>query len=317
MEQPATNLAALRRPERVPDTRQAPAPGVLAPAPVPLKPKAMRPRDLYDAFDALAERSARKLPICPDCGPVTMAHPTKPGATLRYACKHQIAEADAAQALRERDNVRRSFWAKFGQTLPAQAHAGARMASVDDRPAKARAKRAALAYLANWEQIRAEGEGMFLVGDRGTGKSYLAAAIAGELEDQGYTTAFAVAAEIPRIFRDKVRRDTFPQMVEAADLVVLDDLGADEPFPSDIADLFTIIDLRFRAKKPLIVTSNFGADALQAHYVRCQVRWGVGAEEAEEMVGRQLSRLRECCASFAFIGADQRGEGRHAWAKDL
>lgn len=297
-----------------------PGPGIILPL-VPKRPgpvTRISPTEATSAAAQLADAiEVGTIPDCPTCGAVYHEHPFKPGQRIRVLCSHQYAEVELAEKEAERLARFHALAQKHEKTLPARAHRGARMRSVDDRPAKARAKAAALRYLDTWDARRVEGSGLMFIGDKGTGKSYLAAAIAGELEARGWFGTFVAVADLPGIYRDKLRRDAFPAMVAASDFVVLDDLGTDEPTPWDAANLEGLVDLCFRTRKPLLVTANLGADGIREHYARCLASWGVGADDADIKIGRTISRLKDCCKVFGFIGEDQRGEGRHSWADDL
>lgn len=276
-------------------------------------------RNANKLIATFAPIAAKAIPDCPECGQVWIAHPLlgAEGPRIRVICQHQAADADARDARHARENRYNALLAKYGKAFPSRVHSGVRLGDVDANPAKAEARTAARRYVETFEERKAKGDGLFFIGDSGTGKSFLASAIAAELEARHHFTTFAVASDMLAILRDKGQGELFMAMVEASDLVVLDDLGADAPSEFGMMGLFRLLDLCYRTKKPLIVTSNMGSADLEAHYSRCLQNWGVPAGEAYTNVKRNMSRLREMCRSFAFIGDDQRAEKRHDWAEDL
>jgi DNA replication protein DnaC len=258
--------------------------------------------------------ASRRLPACPVHGEYTIPHPVHgEPQRIRALCPCQSAEVEAKQKAAERDRHHFALVAKYGKAFPSRVHSDVTMAEIDDRPAKAEAKAAAERFLATWPDRRAAGDGLFFLGDKGTGKSMLAAAICNALEARRYFTAFFVVADFHKHVRDHDRSTLLFEMVAQADLVVIDDFGEDAPTEYTLTELFRLVDLCFREKTPVIVTSNLGREALESHYIRAMVRWGVPLEEAEAKVGRIISRFKEICASIAFVGDDQREEKTHPW----
>jgi DNA replication protein DnaC len=96
--------------------------------------------------------------------------------------------------------------------------------------------------------------------------------------------------------------------VLAADVLVLDDLGARKMTDWAADTLFTIVNGRYMARRPTLVTTPFeDADretALDAHAFRRQ-------EYLIERVGQRLrSRLLEMCAFVPMSAAPDREKGR-------
>jgi DNA replication protein DnaC len=295
---------------------------------VPVRPAGPTPLDLAtatsaagrliaDAVDARAKARNTRIPDCPDCEGKYIPHPTRAGELVQVLCEHEVKRDEDRVDVNKRKQRHHQRASRYGKTFPDRVHRLARLANIDNKPAKAQGKAAAFLYVDGWEQRQAEGEGLMFIGDKGTGKSYVADAIANELEARHYFTTTVNATDLPRIFRDKTRKDVFPAMVADSDLVIIHDLGVDEPTPWDAANLWDLIDLCLRARKPIIVTANVGAEDLKTHYVRCLTGWGVPADEATITVGRILDRLKDLCGAVAFIGESQRGEGRHAWLKAI
>lgn len=106
------------------------------------------------------------------------------------------------------------------------------------------------------------GQGLFIHGSTGSGKSYLLGCIANYLlEDM--SVHYIVYADFLDSLRATFNRDTEyseQQMVDEVknvDLLLLDDLGIEKPTEFSLKYLAQIVDYRYRNLKPLVVTSNF------------------------------------------------------------
>ena len=115
-------------------------------------------------------------------------------------------------------------------------------------------------YVENLPEFEREGFGLFITSKtRGSGKTYLASAIGGELINRYALTArFVSVSDLLEISRQK--RDDGGDPLEdliSCRVLILDDLGQKLTGRDWLADvLFRIIDKRYRAKRTVVVTSN-------------------------------------------------------------
>lgn len=165
----------------------------------------------------------------------------------------------------------------------------------------------AINYANNFKKMREDGKGLLLYGDVGVGKTFAAACIANALIDCGIpclvTNFTRLVNTIGGMFDGKQeyidRFNMFP-------LLVIDDLATerDSEFVSEI--VYTIIDSRYRAGLPLIVTTNLT---------------GAELENATNTKKKRIySRLYEMCIPIKCEGEDrrkQRLKGDYAHYKDI
>jgi DNA replication protein DnaC len=103
---------------------------------------------------------------------------------------------------------------------------------------------------------------LMLNGSPGTGKTHLAAAIANERRAAGGTAYFITAPDLLDYLRSayapdsKVSYDKVFEAVRAAPLLVLDDLGAHSSTPWAEEKLFQILNYRYNAALPTVITTN-------------------------------------------------------------
>ena len=155
--------------------------------------------------------------------------------------------------------------------------------------------RVARKYVDNFKIMRESGKGLLLYGTVGTGKTFTAACIANALIDKGFpclVTNFArLINTISGMYDGK---QEYIDRLNRFALLVIDDLAteADTEYRNEI--VFNIIDSRYRAGLPLIVTTNLTAQELK--------------NSADIKKQRIYSRLFERCIPLEVKGVDRRRE---------
>ena len=109
---------------------------------------------------------------------------------------------------------------------------------------------------------------LILRGNCGAGKTHLAAAIAHEQVKRGARTIFATVPDLLDHLRatyaphSEVSYDQRFELLSRVFMLVLDDLGAESPTPWAQEKLYQLIDHRYNAKLPTIITTNIDVSEL-------------------------------------------------------
>ena len=172
------------------------------------------------------------------------------------------------------------------------------------------------AYCEKWESIFANNRGLLLHGSAGNGKTYLSFAIANELYRQGKAVMAISVSRILAIIKDSFDRhgdlgevDVLNTIGEAS-LLILDDIGVEYKTNWAYEKLYAIIDTRYRANKPTIISTNFTIPALRENLALVDIKTGM-----RDPSERIFNRITEMCAFHEVKGQSwriQKGEQNKA-----
>ncbi|MCK6580110.1 MAG: ATP-binding protein [Anaerolineae bacterium] len=110
---------------------------------------------------------------------------------------------------------------------------------------------------------------LLLVGGVGCGKTHLAAAIGHERVKHGDTVIFVTAPDLLDHLRStygpssEVGYDELFERLRTAPLLVLDDLGAENPSPWAREKLYQLMNYRYSLALPTVITTNSGLDQME------------------------------------------------------
>ncbi len=147
------------------------------------------------------------------------------------------------------------------------------------------------------------GCGLFLTGGTGTGKTHAACAVAQRFLRCGKTVRFADPEQIEREVKaswGRMANDDEASVISryvTADLVVIDDLGAEQMGTVTMKALRAVISGREANGRPTVFTSNLTREQLAQ-------RIADGTDEV--MADRLASRIKGMTRMFAFGGPDRR-----------
>ena len=122
-------------------------------------------------------------------------------------------------------------------------------------------------YVENWQKVKAENLGLLLWGSVGTGKSFIAACIANALLEQSASFSH------------------YP-------LLIIDDLGIERSTEYALEQVYAVIDERYKAGLPVIITTNLTMEELR--------------RPADVAHARIYSRVLEMCTPVQITGEDRR-----------
>lgn len=228
---------------------------------------------LMSAIDAVAAAAEQNCPrdneimgedgllYCQVCGGarqvIVQPFPELPAKKVRCVCKcTKIKEAQQKLRERQEEADRRRSVCFQGTNMASWNFAN------DDR------KRPQLSdglqkYAEQFPEHRKKDQGLLLYGNVGTGKTYLAACVANAVIDQGYRVFMTNFANVANALQSTWEKDAYIRDLCKYDLLILDDLGAERKNSEYMQEIvFNVIDARYRAGGPVIITTNLTPEEL-------------------------------------------------------
>ena len=160
-------------------------------------------------------------------------------------------------------------------------------------------------YADKWAEHRMNGDGLYIEGTNGTGKTHLAVAIALKLINDGVPvickTSGDLLLDIKRTFETAgITEAEVLGVYKQVDLLVIDDLGKEQCSDWSISTLYSIFNDRYEAMKPTIITTNYNANDL----IRALTPKGGDGAKAAAII----SRLKEVSTVMTMAWEDIRGK---------
>ena len=146
--------------------------------------------------------------------------------------------------------------------------------------------------------------GMFITGEVGTGKTHIASAIANALIAQGKPvicmTMIDLLARIKSTYREEgTDEGEVLRLYKTVPLLIIDDIGKEPPTDWAISTIYNIINGRYEAMMPTIVTTNYDTAALID-------RMTPPATKDRTTAAATVDRLTEMCRAIRIGGESWR-----------
>jgi len=146
--------------------------------------------------------------------------------------------------------------------------------------------------------------GFIITGDKGTGKTHIAAAIANYLLNKGISAMLMTERNLfgkireayshgRRFGHDDLSESEIRGMYETVPLLVIDDLGKEKATEWTLATLYAIIDGRYDRAMPIIITTNYDTQNLIRRITPQDGDYDLNRITAEAIVDR-LIEMSEC-----------------------
>lgn len=150
-------------------------------------------------------------------------------------------------------------------------------------------------YAEGFNEMLEKNQGLLLWGGYGTGKTYAAACIANCLLDRMVPvvmTSFVKILQNVQGFKSDDDEQRFIDLMNRAQLLIVDDLGTERNTDFALEKVYNIVDSRYRARKPMILTTNLTLSQMQ--------------EVSDVRYGRIYDRIFEMCYPIEFKGPSWR-----------
>lgn len=155
-------------------------------------------------------------------------------------------------------------------------------------------------YVDIFDEMKRRGKGLLLYGNTGTGKSFLSACIANALMTREmpvpviFTSIIKLTSSNSPFSKNEERKQMMLNAMNSADLLIIDDYGAERGTDFKMEQVFEIIDSRYNSGLPMIITTNFMLEEMM--------------DEPDIRRKRIFDRIQECCFPVKFTGPSWRRE---------
>lgn len=161
-------------------------------------------------------------------------------------------------------------------------------------------------YIKNFREYFTQGKGLYLEGPYGTGKTHLAIAIALAIINTGVPvickTSIDILGDIKRCYErnSEVTEEEVLEAYKTVDLLIIDDLGKEQVTEWSVPVLYSILNERYEALLPTIITTNYNTTALAEK---------LSAKGDAETATAIISRFVESSKRVTMSWADYRRKG--------
>ena len=154
------------------------------------------------------------------------------------------------------------------------------------------------AYAERFDEMYQKNRGLLFMGASGTGKTYAAACIANTLLDRYIGVKMVSFARLCNMAKDVENIDAFEDELTEVPLLIIDDLGAQRDTSYAKEKVYNVINMRYEAEKPMIITTNItSSKEMQGTETEC---------------ARVFDRILETCMPVKWEGKSWRTLGMNS-----
>lgn len=150
-------------------------------------------------------------------------------------------------------------------------------------------------YVKNFKGAKENNLGVIFYGEWGTGKSFYAGCIANALLDVGFSVLATSVVRLTNHLFKETDKNAFLRELCSYDLLIIDDLGAEQDSEYKKEQIFSIIDERYKSDKPVIITTNLNPQTFS---------------EITDGRGRSYNRILEMCTPVKVNGQRRKAVGQ-------
>ena len=147
-------------------------------------------------------------------------------------------------------------------------------------------------YVEHFPEMRKQGKGLLLHGSMGRGKTYAACEVANALVDKGYSVLVTNFSRLLNTLQGTFEKQEYLDSLNDFSLLVIDDLGIERETAYAKEQIYNIVDSRYRAGLPMIITTNLTLDNIK--------------KPDDIADGRVYDRIIERCFPIEVTGSNRR-----------
>lgn len=213
-------------------------------------------------------------------------------------CECQIKREEQEKLAKKQEEAMEAIHELFSYSLIDERFKESTFANCKVTVDNEKAVRIAKNYVKQFDVMFARNKGLLMYGPPGTGKTFVSSCIANALLEKRVpvivTSILKLTSPTGPFSREAEEQQRLLQKMNEAKLLVIDDLGSERNTDYKMEQVFEVIDSRYGAKRPMVITTNLSLK--QMHF--------------EEDIRRKriYERIYEVCFPVQFTGSSWRFE---------